>query len=299
MRPLLVFGYRGTVLFAGSYSAVVEEDRRILATGKGMPYLTPIAEVSYDFAPVACPLPAAGDPGFAILKNWVQGPYRSVGRFGDFGDVLFVLEAGGEYILTGIGVKAFHKPGVATDLVPLVVNGSGQLFFVGVIRGRDPGKGLPATIGGFNGITGFHFDSAVETLFHEAREETGMRIELGSPPKAEDGPFPATAPVRVTLGGRRMDCTVHLAGIVTTSDEERNVTTGVKRVSFTAAYVLPIALDTTKDQLVQELLPQDLVEGNRVAVFQVGVDPIRFGIGHHERVFLAAVEKARSLAARP
>ena len=301
MRKILVFGHKGKIIFAGTYEQVLKKDTEIRAAGRGFPLLTHMSEVPYDFVPTLLSAPGE-DNDFAFLKGAVGDIYSVNGKFGDFGDVITVLENGCDYIVASIAPKAFHKPGLATDLVPILVDFTGRRFFVGTIRGQEPGKGKPALIGGFNNIAGFDLDSSVTTLFQESRGEVGMKLSYHRESNFDKldvtTPFPSCFGVEVEILGNKKQERAYLLGVYNTSEEEKNLSLGQRRVHCTAGYVLPIHLEggnLNKEILLRELVPQDLVENNKAAVYEIGVDNFTFGIGHHNTVFKAAVDKLNSL----
>lgn len=294
---ILIFGFKGQIIAAGSKEQIALLDQRRAEQNQHQ-LVTPLCESKIGFEPIAIPV-MGEDPGYKKLTRALRPIYNGYARFGHFGDVITVIRTKTCYIVTNIGAKAFPKPGMASDLVPVIIDEAGSQFFVGIIRGQNPGKGKPALIGGFNNKKEFILDPSPKCLIGESREEVGMTII----PKAKymsgtgSSPFPSTFPVEVHMGGNTFRTQIYYLDTFYTGREEENHSLGEKRVDITSGYLLPIRLNTTTNvaELTRHFVPEDMVENNQVKIFRIGHDTIPFGISHHHLVFEAAVDKLKKI----
>jgi len=170
------------------------------------------------------------------LYSNLESVYRNWGKFGPFGDCILVTVNEGYVRIILIARLAFPKPGLAADLVPFVRDSTGKLFFIGIVRKNNPGKGKPAIIGGFKNIDiyGYHLDTAAETVVKECYEESGMRIIPQSVDLAKNINVDEFVAL-VNIGSAKPVTKVRLLGTYPTSDEE-NTASGIKRVYETTVY---------------------------------------------------------------
>ncbi len=291
-QKILAFGFKGKLGFIGTWPEVVARNAELIQTQSDYPLLAHMSETPNDF-PLKCIPAPVEDPGYAALRIWLSAEYAAYGKYGDFGDLLTVLSVGGCYALVSIAPKAYHKPGVATDVVPILIDYHNRAFFIGIVRGQEPGKGKPALIGGFNNIEGFRFESSPACIGHEGREEAGLKFSFdGLPLRDFTSPFPDSFRVNVEIFRQTRTYEAHRVGIFYTSSEEENPTLGQKRVHCTAGYVLPIRVEgvVMRSTIRRELVPTDKVENNKVFV-RPAVEVVDFGIQHHKLVHHAAISK--------
>ena len=262
--------------------------------------LSPLAEVDYSFEAEVIPTLESSD--LRTLIPWIEPIYERYGKFGPFGDVIFIAESSDICIITNIGRVAYNKPALASDLIPVVVKPDGSKIVIAILRGKPPGAGLPAFIGGFHNINGLEMDSSIDCLVGEGREEAGLKIRrVGS--RLEDlfNPFPQFASVEVQLGKSSYETNMVLVGHTYTGPSEHIPTLGLSRVSMTTAYLLPIFLDrqVIKEELLTLLVPEDTEENTSVFLQEINSDgayqPINFGLEHHHWIWESALPMIQSL----
>jgi len=157
MKNVNIFSFYG---YQGVIRGPIESNNEILAD-------KPLLEVDIDFmgailgcesSPIELSPPAIADLFRSDYKAW--------GRFGYMGDILTVkmVKTGDvyTYFLDYIGRLAIIKPGLAVDLIPIIKVGFDDYYFVGIKRKYNPGQGLPALMGGFVDVNGYHLDTPIE-----------------------------------------------------------------------------------------------------------------------------------------
>lgn len=120
------------------------------------------------------------------LTKIAEEHFRNWGRCGHFKDAIQItkreITLGGrkffEYSIDFVGRLEPEKATHAADILPFVTDMSGNLFFIGIIRKENPGKGKFAFIGGKRDVDGRHYETPVETVVHEAEEEAGLILIL-------------------------------------------------------------------------------------------------------------------------
>ena len=233
------------------------------------------------------------------VDEWDKGNVRHLARnfysqrddYGCFGDVIQIsrhlLPHSDNYIYTVDSMmwRAYIKPGLAADLVPFVLDAEGKLFFVGIIRGKNPGKGKSALVGGFVDIDGLEMETAAECAIREGKEEIGLEIVPASRnEKLLRVPNVNRLKVRVWLCGMEHSSVLSLVGTYFTSQEE-NLRSGLKRVYQTTAYTLLIQVDCklTKKDVGKMFLPGD--DAREIAIILSNELPgIEFASGHHRTI---------------
>ncbi|MFZ2193317.1 MAG: NUDIX domain-containing protein [Candidatus Moraniibacteriota bacterium] len=192
-----------------------------------------------------------------IVMELAQKFYRKCKYYGPYGDVIQIsrhhaigLKNGYTYVVDSMMWRAHVKPGMAADLVLFVRDNMGSLFFVGIIRGKNPGKGKIALAGGFIDANGFYMETAAQCSVREAKEELGVKI-FPARGKGKDFFIPNERylNVEVTLAGMNILSKLCLVGTYFTSDEENLIDIGLKRVHQTTAYMIVIPVD---DRLTTE-----------------------------------------------
>lgn len=237
-----------------------------------------------------------GELGTYDITSIVQEQYSQWGKFGPDGDVVGITShKRGVYKIDFIGRLAYPKPGLAADLVPFVRDKRGQLFFIGIIRKDNPGKGLPAQIGGFRNVKGYHFASAAETIISEGKEESGLKVVVCNDAIMNDvknvinlREFRA----KIIIGDIEKYTRVQLVGAYHTSDDEEVETTGYKRVYETTAYTFVINVD---EELCEEDLADKLKAGDDAQSIFVwnltrrGGCP-KLAFAHHDKILIDALK---------
>jgi hypothetical protein len=230
----------------------------------------------------------------------IEEEYKKRGKFGPFGDVVGTTWIRHErnhgliiMIVDFVGRKAFHKPGLAADLLPFIRDRTGKVFFIGIIRRGSPGEGKPALLGGFLNINGFHLETPAEALLHEGREEIGLHIYSDSEDleRLENAPLADDLKVKVILGkGRQIFSQLKLVGVFPTTDEENITSLGLKRVYQTTAYMVIIDVAEVLDvnSLAKWLVAGD--DAKALYIFRLERQTVDSGLffQHHRTIFEAA-----------
>jgi 8-oxo-dGTP pyrophosphatase MutT (NUDIX family) len=232
-----------------------------------------------------------------MIKDLLQVIYKKWGKFGPYGDLIQITVLEDDSIrIDFIGHLAWPKPALAADLVPIIRDSAGNLFFVGITRKKDPGKGKPALIGGHLDIKGYHFETAAEALIHEAWDEAGIRIKVMKQfvSKVKTTPNMLRIPVSVNLIRHPgLGSYLLLIGTFATSAEEKLLDLGTKRVFQTTAYAMVI--DILNRSLTSEEVAQLFVSGDDAASIYVRkVTSHRtppFAIKHHRTIYQATLAK--------
>ncbi len=269
----------------------------------------PIAEHIPDFSPVFLGSAAFETGEYDVLQGYLNPLYgrlcADIGARvgGPFGDYLTVIESEGVYYLTEVGLKAWPKPAIASDLFPVIFTPSGKIFFVGIKRGQAPGIGLPASLGGFNGVFGPHLASSPECLLGygktekgEAREEIGMKVWVNKEiPFDTETPFPDIVAVKVKIGQKTYDTSIYSLGETYTTEEEYLPNLNEQRVHAAWGYLMPVVShkDVTREELLAQFKCNDPKEGNGIYVQEITAESgfeLPLPIGHHKRLWKRAVQ---------
>ncbi|MFC1598628.1 hypothetical protein ACFL2U_01275 [Patescibacteria group bacterium] len=241
--------------------------------------------------------PAAGlrKPLESALIKAVTPAYKYWNKFGPWGDIIQVTVTNGSRMMIDfIGRLAFHKPGLAADLVPIIVDQTGTMYFIGIER-KDT-HGVPALIGGHLDIKGYHMETPAQALLHEAAEEANFKIipAKNELERIQTQPDADNISVLVELGDQiQVESKLQRLGRFQTSAEEQMKSLQLKRVYETIGYGLRI-------DLAQSLNISDINEW-----FQAGDDaksmqiwnitkngpPQKFAFEHHRTIFFSALRK--------
>lgn len=220
------------------------------------------------------------------LKNYFQSIYRSWKHFGPFGDIIAVKELIiGEkyyYMLDYIGRLAFAKAATAADLM-MVIKSRNENFLVGIKRKNEPGKGKLAFPGGFINVNGYHLDTPLQTVIHEAEEEIGLKIFA----RFEEDLLKYSSPgimVNVDYHGLNIPGELHNLGTFETGDSEKLPTIGLKRVYTTTAFALVLYMDIDEEEINSWLKAGDDASDLVITKFDHSSKP-EFGIEHHQKLF--------------
>ena len=247
-----------------------------------------------------------------ILKKAVEEWYQNRGNFGPYGDIIQLNSRLVRrfphsrthliYSANFIARRAFHKPGLAADIVPFVADYFGNVFLVGIKRGKNPGKGKIALAGGFCDIHGFHKETGAETAIREAGEEIDLEIIPQDEKILTMKPNAQEIPVSVSLGGCETHTRMILLGTFQTSDEEKLDHLGLKRIYETTAYMLmiPVRSDNVlrADEVVSMFVAKDdAAEIVAIPLAELQKDSIDFAFAHHRTICAEAMRFVPEAAA--
>ncbi|MCX6744872.1 MAG: hypothetical protein NTX82_05090 [Candidatus Parcubacteria bacterium] len=232
------------------------------------------------------------------ITNFILEIYQAWGKFGPYGDLLQIHYDPDNHQahVDFIGRLAWPKPALAADLIPIIRDAKGNLFFVGITRKKEPGIGKPALIGGHLDIKGFHLETAAEALIHEARDEAGIKIKVNMKSKHDykNKPFLPWIPIIVSLKHLpSLRSELLLVGTFETSDEENQPQLKTKRVFQTTAYTMIIDIRN------RTLTPKDVTmlfsAGDDAATIYVkqitSLKSLPFAINHHRTIYKATLAK--------
>ncbi len=258
----------------GKKGVIIEQDS--LAALREKHHLPPLVEISLEHLSVSTRY-------FSGLGD-LHAEYQKHGKFGDFGDLISFRETRwcgvGGYVLEWIAPLAYPKAALAADLIPFIEDSEGRLFFVGIKRGRPPGVGKQALIGGFRAIEQVDtphgpthmLESPLANLMHECGEESG--IMLSGLILANAHPHISSAGAVVTIPELGLQHFVHIYHVGTVRADvavERNATTGEMRVHETTGYtfVVRVPRPLTAEEILAALHPTDKTEGAVPLVLEV------------------------------
>lgn len=227
--------------------------------------------------------------------------YFDTGKFGHFDDAILVTvnDIGWNIFCTidFIGHLGFSKPGLTSDLVPIVRDSFGQLFFIGILRKNSPAVGKLALIGGFRGIKDLHLETLIENVISEAHDEAGLKIIpiTDEPEQLLSKPYQDEIDIVLKfVYGKNVDVDtklLHVGSVYTeTSENEKNF--GEKRVYETSAYTFLAEIDMGLDEetLRSNLRPGD--DAMEVVVWNISKRGIPdLALSHQREIFEKAISK--------
>lgn len=237
--------------------------------------------------------------------------YTAWGKFGPYGDVIQLTyhdaAASPFYTVDFIGNLAWHKPGLAADIVPIIEGNDGTRYIVGIVRNQEPGKGKFAIVGGHRDVNGWHFETGMEAGVREAKEEINLDIQYHTEEdkkNAFENPDQNKIKVKIFISGYRWYdlrdyylTSLVKVGTYQTACSEVEKTTGLKRIYETAAYACKILVPEhlTTEKVKAMFKPRE-EEVSDVVVLVIGRDgkiitDVDFGLDHHERIVKNAIEK--------
>ncbi len=233
------------------------------------------------------------------LKSKIGDTYRQWERFGYMGDVVCLrlvhYDSSWIYTIAFIGRLEKNKPGLAVDLIPIFAIAPGEYYFVGIKRKYNPGKGLPALVGGFIDVNGYHLETPLEAVIREASEEIGLVIKPLDKNAITSKDFNTFAWTLYQSKNVRKDLpsTLILHGSFPTGQNEEMTHLGLKRVYQTTVYSLLV--DMKSLNLSQEDLRKWLKAGDDAAELVVmnlkNALKAYFGLGHHKKIFSDAIKE--------
>jgi 8-oxo-dGTP pyrophosphatase MutT (NUDIX family) len=233
----------------------------------------------------------------AELIGCFEPSYQAWGRYGYMGDVLGIRVINFNetylYFLDFIGRLAIIKPGLAVDLLTVIRIKDGD-YFIGIKRRFNPGKGKLALPGGFLDVNGYHLDTPLETIVHEAQEEIGLMINVVNPFNLSSYEL-VEGLVEVKYNSKIFNGELIPLGIIPTGDNEKMPSIGIKRVYHTTAYGL--FLDMTQSDLDEDGISDWLKAGDDAAslvIVNLKQNPKpEFGLSHHKELFNSFMMKLK------
>jgi len=231
-----------------------------------------------------------------IVAKVVAPFYKKWGLFGPYGDAMMVFCISEHlkinYYMTLIGNIQFPLPSMAADIVPFIWDQKLNSFFVGIVRGKEPGKGKPALIGGHRDVKGAYFQTAIEALLHESEDEAALKI---LPPAGvtayKERPGLSRQKVVVQIGDEKMKTVLTYVGDFRTCKEELIAHLDETRVHETSVYTFTALC---KKVLSEEILADMLKAGDDAAeifVWDTRKGTPCFGLKHHKKIYEKACEK--------
>ena len=148
-----------------------------------------------------------------------------------------------------IGQTSWLKATMAADLGIFVKNNK-KIFFIGIVRKNEPGKGKPALIGGIMNA-GSVFDSAAYTMLKETKEEANFTMHyLGNLKKLRENYTISRISVKINgfkvLNQELRDIKTYMHYITTIpTTKQDNLDDGTKRVYTATAFAVLIDIDGT------------------------------------------------------
>ncbi|MFZ2310955.1 MAG: hypothetical protein WAW11_05435 [Patescibacteria group bacterium] len=233
------------------------------------------------------------------VRNYFEVVYQMWGKFGFMGDVIAVkvLKTPGDYVyyLSFIGRLAFHKPGLAADLLVLIETKTSN-YFVGIKRKNDPGRGKLAFPGGFINVDGYHLDTPLETIIHEAEEEINLKIKIDREVDLKNY-SPVNALATVDYFGQDLKGEIMFLDICETGDNEKMPSTGLKRVYTT--YVFALLLDMTSLGVNEAKLNNWLKAGDDASDLIIvdlnDNEKLEFGLAHYQQIYDENIDQLLSM----
>jgi hypothetical protein len=235
------------------------------------------------------------------LRECVEEAYRKWGQFGPYGDVISISGRRKyldvmciDFQINYIGRFEYHKPSLAADLLPFIIDRDGKVFFVGIVRGKEPGLGKPAFIGGHQDIKGFRFETPAGALIHESKDEAAFSIMPIHHGVAQiTKPMSDSVLIQIAIGGREFLASLDLLGTYATGWEEELHNLGRKRVDWTTAYTLVLDYSHTEAFDCEKIrsLFQAGDDAREIYVAQVNEDVPDLALSHHLEIYADAVKK--------
>lgn len=230
-----------------------------------------------------------------IVAKAVAPFYEKWGKFGPNGDIISIFRISEHtkmnYYVTSIGSIQYPLPSVCADIVPFVFDKEGNTFFIGIVRGKEPGIGKGALIGGHRDVVDSHYQTPVEALVHESRDEASLLfIPLGDDEEYKTNPDIESVKIMVHLGGMSIMTDLERVGVFQTGEEEIIPHLNERRVHETVVYTCLIEYDgvLTIEELLESLEAGDDASG--MYVRQLGKSEVEFGLSHHKEIYDAACD---------
>lgn len=216
-------------------------------------------------------IPEGDGSSMRDIRVRIAEGYRLHQKFGPWGDLIAVSADGPFLYFNWIMPLAFPKPTLAADLIPFIRDAEGRLFWIGIKRGRPPGEGKHALIGGIRAIEKkelacgptYMLETPLENLMHESGEEAG--IFLSNLIFTNVDPYINIACVDVSIPELAVSSSVHIHYIKTMRTDvevERDASTGELRVHESAGYAFVVRVDRPllESEIEAALHPTDMSE---------------------------------------
>lgn len=174
MRLTYAYGKDGVILDVGTMRELQSANR-----------LPPLVELRLDMLSEGYPKISEGAEHIRVR---IGEGYRMHQKFGPWGDLMAVSANGPFLRFDWIAPLSFPKPTLAADLIPFIRDSEGRLFWIGIKRGRPPGEGKLALIGGIRAIEKASsadypdpthvLEAPLQNLMHESEEEAGIALSF-------------------------------------------------------------------------------------------------------------------------
>ncbi len=290
-----------TIYFYGKDGVILDVGTMAELCGKHK--LPPLAELRLDMLSGGYPKISERSENFRVR---VSEGYRLHQRFGPWGDLMAVSCDGSPPRFDWIAPLAYPKPVLAADLIPFIRDSDGRLFWVGIKRGRPPGEGKCALIGGIRAIekrklasgTTYMLETPLENLIHESKEEAGIALScvkaVGEGSNAKVASATVSIPELNIVSQTEL---FHVGTVHTDIEVERNPSTGELRVHEATGYAfqLHVGIPLAASEIEAALHPTDEDERTIPVVRQIGsfadVEEINnsFHSAHHRVLFCQAL----------
>jgi hypothetical protein len=247
----------------------------------------------------------------AVYQDLIKNKNFYPGRYGDWMKLTQFTIAGQKYLnIDGIGNGAWIKPTLAADL-GIFIKDKQAIYYVGIVRKNEPGKGLPAHIGG---IMEAHeeLDSAMYTMLKETLEEGNLVIkyagnvsELRTQYDRKKTPVIVEGFEKIHPKLKNLPAEMIFIATIPTPEIERNAD-GTKRVYQATGLVTLIDVDDvslTETELTKVFSAGD--DAGSIYISNVTADfnknakikalPVipKFGLPHHAMLFVEMVKRLR------
>ncbi|MHA1602991.1 MAG: hypothetical protein ACTSVU_07880 [Promethearchaeota archaeon] len=245
----------------------------------------------------------------AYYQDLVNAGIFFPGRFGDWIKCSYLTIDSKKYInFDIIAQAAWIKPTMAADLGIFIKNNE-MVYFVGIVRGNEPGKGKPAIIGGIMNCDKV-LDSGAYTMLKETLEEGNLKIEYqGDLDKLRENYTISEIPV-VVKGFEEIDpelseihTRMYYVDIFKTTEQERNLD-NTKRVYL--AWTYAILIDIGRNKLNMNKLQQIFKAGDDAAEMYIKdvtdcfksdklekCNVPNFGLEHHPQLFKTMIKRLK------
>lgn len=237
------------------------------------------------------------------FQEFVAQSYSMHGNYGPNGDIIrarmVVADDGSAFFMVEyIAALAYHKPGLAVDLVVFISSSQGDAYFVGIKRAHNPGQGKTAVLGGFRDVDGYVFEPAMQAAIREAKEEIGLHVTFTRDDQRARCSHDLNLEqleVSVEMGGVTYPAKITRVGTFPTGDEEKIESLGLKRVYETAVFVIQVKMTDRPTLSVAEVtkLFGAADDASAIAVHPLADCPfnVEFGLSHHQNIVFAAMSR--------
>lgn len=200
----------------------------------------------------------------AALANIVLMIVNLLPKLHGFGNLInppkLTLDEKTTLVITQIGRNAYPTPALAAD-APIFLKGKGEdnqdhIYWLGIIRGGNPGKDKPAVIGGFDNIDrnreGIEYlASTIHTVIAEVAEEGGVNFKPSIPLEQLETDYNLPEmPGELTIEGKPHKAFISQGGMYATHNDPiaqggESYPDGTKRVHATRVATITADLGAT------------------------------------------------------